>query len=166
MKTKSKRFLKLATLCLALLSTTLLVTQPVKAEVVLTQSSAGGSNGSEKNSEQQRDILKKRYMDRTNASLEELEQESDRNRFEGYFNGYNDGLNGLERPERDNIDVPSGYGDGNGDGNGDVEYRDGYQEGFEEGRHEGYPVTAFLEDLWGFLTDIFGNWFGSNNSSQ
>ncbi|EPA2134656.1 hypothetical protein [Streptococcus pyogenes] len=32
MKTKSKRFLKLATLCLALLSTTLLMTQPVKAE--------------------------------------------------------------------------------------------------------------------------------------
>ncbi|AND04405.1 TPA: hypothetical protein ACKQY5_001302 [Streptococcus pyogenes] len=32
MKTKSKRFLKLATLCLALLSTTLLTTQPVKAE--------------------------------------------------------------------------------------------------------------------------------------
>ncbi|HHK0722413.1 TPA: hypothetical protein ACQOAG_001760, partial [Streptococcus pyogenes] len=158
MKTKSKRFLKLATLCLALLSTTLLVTQPVKAETVLTQSSAGGSNGSEKNSEQQRDILKKRYMDRTNASLEELEQD----RFEGYFNGYNDGLNGRERPERDNIYVPSGYGDGNGD----VEYRDGYQEGFEEGRHEGHPVTAFLEDLWGFLTDIFGNLFGSNNSSQ
>ncbi|MGZ7272668.1 hypothetical protein ACXWPW_10180, partial [Streptococcus pyogenes] len=69
---------------------------------MLTQSSAGGSNGSEKNSEQQRDILKKRYMDRTNASLEELEQD----RFEGYFNGYNDGLNGRERPERDNIYVP------------------------------------------------------------
>lgn len=60
MKTRSKRFLSLATLCLALplLGTTLLTTQPVKAEVVLTQSSAGGSNGSEKNSEQQRDILK------------------------------------------------------------------------------------------------------------
>ncbi|HER9003553.1 TPA: hypothetical protein VMY21_001470 [Streptococcus pyogenes] len=33
MKTRSKRFLNLATLCLALLSTTLLTTQPVKAEV-------------------------------------------------------------------------------------------------------------------------------------
>ncbi|HEP1503703.1 TPA: hypothetical protein VB501_000524 [Streptococcus pyogenes] len=32
MKTRSKRFLKLATLCLALLSATLLMTQPVKAE--------------------------------------------------------------------------------------------------------------------------------------
>ncbi|SQG39008.1 hypothetical membrane associated protein [Streptococcus pyogenes] len=34
MKTKSKRFLNLATLCLALLGTTLLTTQPVKAEGV------------------------------------------------------------------------------------------------------------------------------------
>ncbi|HEQ5503775.1 TPA: hypothetical protein VHD08_001800, partial [Streptococcus pyogenes] len=33
MKTKSKRFLNLATLCLALLGTTLLMEQPVKAEV-------------------------------------------------------------------------------------------------------------------------------------
>ncbi|HER1920635.1 TPA: hypothetical protein VKO32_000608 [Streptococcus pyogenes NGAS346] len=34
MKTKSKRFLNLATLCLALLGTTLLMTRPVKAEVI------------------------------------------------------------------------------------------------------------------------------------
>ncbi|HGM9000959.1 TPA: hypothetical protein ACKQOX_000459 [Streptococcus pyogenes] len=33
MKTKSKRFLNLATLCLALLGTTLLMARPVKAEV-------------------------------------------------------------------------------------------------------------------------------------
>ncbi|HER2672243.1 TPA: hypothetical protein VJY79_001716 [Streptococcus pyogenes] len=32
MKTKSKRFLNLATLCLALLGTTLLMGEPVKAE--------------------------------------------------------------------------------------------------------------------------------------
>ncbi|VHM38841.1 hypothetical protein [Streptococcus pyogenes] len=32
MKTRSKRFLNLATLCLALLGTTLLMAQPVKAE--------------------------------------------------------------------------------------------------------------------------------------
>ncbi|VHE73916.1 hypothetical protein [Streptococcus pyogenes] len=35
MKTKSKRFLNLATLCLALLGTTLLTTQPAEAEVIL-----------------------------------------------------------------------------------------------------------------------------------
>ncbi|HEP1407799.1 TPA: hypothetical protein VCA58_000084 [Streptococcus pyogenes] len=41
MKTKSKRFLKLATLCLALLSTTLLTTQPVKAEAWWKQNVEG-----------------------------------------------------------------------------------------------------------------------------
>ncbi|HFK5849382.1 TPA: hypothetical protein ACQNQB_001613, partial [Streptococcus pyogenes] len=40
-KTKSKRFLKLATLCLALLSTTLLTTQPVKAEAWWKQNVEG-----------------------------------------------------------------------------------------------------------------------------
>ncbi len=48
MKTKSKRFLNLATLCLALLGTTLLMARPVKAEVVMTQSPAGDSQVSEK----------------------------------------------------------------------------------------------------------------------
>ncbi|HES4240269.1 TPA: hypothetical protein VON29_001545 [Streptococcus pyogenes] len=41
MKTKSKRFLKLATLCLALLSTTLLMTQPVKAEASKVSPTSG-----------------------------------------------------------------------------------------------------------------------------
>ncbi|VHD33555.1 Uncharacterised protein [Streptococcus pyogenes] len=41
MKTKSKRFLNLATLCLALLSTTLLTTQPVKAEAWWKQNVEG-----------------------------------------------------------------------------------------------------------------------------
>ncbi|HER2680044.1 TPA: hypothetical protein ACGOLK_000915 [Streptococcus pyogenes] len=41
MKTKSKHFLKLATLCLALLSTTLLTTQPVKAEAWWKQNVEG-----------------------------------------------------------------------------------------------------------------------------
>ncbi|HHS4241912.1 TPA: hypothetical protein ACTLKE_001012 [Streptococcus pyogenes] len=41
MKTKSKRFLNLAPLCLALLSTTLLTTQPVKAEAWWKQNVEG-----------------------------------------------------------------------------------------------------------------------------
>ncbi|HEP1338634.1 TPA: hypothetical protein VB390_000507 [Streptococcus pyogenes] len=162
MKTKSKRFLNLATLCLALLGTTLLMARPVKAEVVMTQSPAGDSQASEKNSEQQKDIIKKRYMDQTGISSEDLEQQHEKNRFEGYFNGYNDGLSGLERPERDNIKVPSDCSDGHGD----VEYKDGYQGGFEEGMREARPIAAFLETVWQFLTDIFGGWFGSGNSSQ
>ncbi|VGR10589.1 hypothetical membrane associated protein [Streptococcus pyogenes] len=162
MKTKSKRFLKLATLCLALLGTTLLTTQPVKAEVVLTQSPASDSHELEKNSEQQKDIIKKRYIDQTGISSEDLEQQHEKNRFEGYFHGYNDGLSGLERPKRDNIEVPSDCSDGHGD----VEYKDGYEGGFEEGRRENYPVQAFLEQVWGFLTSIFHDWFGDGAKPQ
>ncbi|VHE09202.1 Uncharacterised protein [Streptococcus pyogenes] len=42
MKTKSKRFLNLATLCLALLGTTLLMEQPVKAETSTVRSLVRG----------------------------------------------------------------------------------------------------------------------------
>ncbi|HHR3331808.1 TPA: hypothetical protein ACS4RZ_001388, partial [Streptococcus pyogenes] len=61
MKTKSKRFLNLATLCLALLGTTLLTTQPVKA-----------------NSD-------------TRKSHERLDQKGENPYQEGKENGYSDG---------------------------------------------------------------------------
>ncbi|HFF7428298.1 TPA: hypothetical protein ACGEI3_000538 [Streptococcus pyogenes] len=49
MKTKkSKRFLKLATLCLALLSTILLMTQPVKAEISRVSPISGFDKAREK----------------------------------------------------------------------------------------------------------------------
>ncbi|HHK1453601.1 TPA: hypothetical protein ACQOGW_001441, partial [Streptococcus pyogenes] len=138
MKTKSKRFLNLATLCLALLGTTLLMAQPVKAEV----------------------IPKGEYMTRfgSDNSGDRPDLEA---RYEGYLEGYKKGLEGDDMPKRTDIEVSEGvqssyYSD---------EYRDGYEEGFEQGRHEGYPVKAFLEDLWGFLTNVFGGWFGENQES-
>ncbi|MEY1913124.1 hypothetical protein AB7826_03220 [Streptococcus pyogenes] len=48
MKTKSKRFLNLATLCLALLGTTLLMGRPVKAEVVSRDNSTEQTEYNEK----------------------------------------------------------------------------------------------------------------------
>ncbi|HHK0193656.1 TPA: hypothetical protein ACQN8E_000135 [Streptococcus pyogenes] len=48
MKTKSKRFLKLATLCLALLGTTLLMGRPVKAEVSKVSPTSGFDKAREK----------------------------------------------------------------------------------------------------------------------
>ncbi|HHD5969239.1 TPA: hypothetical protein ACNY5E_000646 [Streptococcus pyogenes] len=76
MKTKSKRFLNLATLCLALLGTTLLMGRPVKAEVV-----------SRDNSTEQTDIMKRRYMDSTGISEKELEQKYGEDRFQGFLEG-------------------------------------------------------------------------------
>ncbi|HGK8122455.1 TPA: hypothetical protein ACJ7B5_001070, partial [Streptococcus pyogenes] len=65
MKTKSKRFLNLATLCLALLGTTLLMTRPVKAEVVLAE----GTQRTAENAED--DNIKKDYL--TRVGLDKLE---------------------------------------------------------------------------------------------
>ncbi|QCK31253.1 hypothetical protein ETT70_01875 [Streptococcus pyogenes] len=115
MKTKSKRFVNLATLCLALLGTTLLMAHPVKAEVkskreYMTRYWEGGS-------------------DKYPAYLEA--------RYKGYVEGYNKGLEGHDMPERDNIKVP-----GDVQLSYDTDYRDGYEEGFGEGAHKHSPLEA------------------------
>ncbi|HHD3551683.1 TPA: hypothetical protein ACNZNV_000201 [Streptococcus pyogenes] len=125
MKTKSKRFLKLATLCLALLGTTLLMGRPVKAEF---------------------------------TTIVEPHQEA-WNR--GKDDGYKNGLSGSDRSKRDDIVVPGGI-----ESQYSGDYKDGYEGGFEEGRREARPIAAFFEAVWQVLTDIFGGWFGSNDSPQ
>ncbi|VGR30067.1 hypothetical membrane associated protein [Streptococcus pyogenes] len=123
MKTKSKRFLNLATLCLALLGTTLLMAHPVQAEV----------------------ISKRDYM--TRFGLGDLEDDSANYpsnleaRYKGYLEGYKKGLEGDGIPERPKIQVPkdvqpSDHGD----------YRDGYEEGFGEGQHKRDPLETEAED--------------------
>ncbi|HEP1960390.1 hypothetical membrane associated protein [Streptococcus pyogenes] len=155
MKTKSKRFLNLATLCLALLGTTLLMEQPVKAEAVAVKEVQQIEENAEDSD------IKREYMDRlkiTNSDLEE--QEHLKNRVQGYLSGYKEGFRGSTRPETEDIPIPDGFEGDTGD------YKDGYEEGFGEGRRKNYPVQAFLEEVWGFLTEVFGSWFGSGNSSQ
>ncbi|RXS32272.1 hypothetical protein [Streptococcus pyogenes] len=146
MKTKSKRFLKLATLCLALLSTTLLMTQPVKAEAVPQSVEQGVTQ--ERN----------RVTDTTSGTYG---VESQKQWYRGYDEGYAKGLSGSDRSERDDIVVPedidSRYGD---------DYKEGYEGGFEDGRRKAKPVEAFLEQVWQFFTDIFKSWFGSDDNSQ
>ncbi|HER8860665.1 Uncharacterised protein [Streptococcus pyogenes] len=146
MKTKSKRFLKLATLCLALLSTTLLTTQPVKAEAI--------PQSVEQEVTQQRN----RVTD-TTGGTDGNESQKQWNR--GYDKGYEKGLSGSDRIERDDIDVPkdidSRYSD---------DYKDGYEGGFEDGRRKANPIEAFLEEVWEFFTSIFKGWFGSDDNYQ
>ncbi|HHJ9200620.1 TPA: hypothetical protein ACQNXK_001427 [Streptococcus pyogenes] len=120
MKTKSKRFVNLAALCLALLGTTLLMGEPVKAEVISEV------------------ISKRDYM--TRFGLDNLEDGSAKYpsnleaRYKGYLEGYKKGLKGDDIPERPAIQVPddvqSSYGD---------DYKDGYEEGFGEGQHKRDP---------------------------
>ncbi|HER9427026.1 TPA: hypothetical protein ACQ99M_000149 [Streptococcus pyogenes] len=149
MKTKSKRFLNLATLCLALLGTTLLMGQPVKAEVVTT------TGGVRQQTAENEDTIKKEYM--ALFELGDSDSLDEDPRYKGYVDGYRKGFGGEGRTDRDAIEDPH-YDALSSE---DSEYRDGYEQGFEKGRHENYPVRAFLEDflagLWGFLADIFGD---------
>ncbi|HEQ4590217.1 TPA: hypothetical protein VM006_000884 [Streptococcus pyogenes] len=138
MKTKSKCFLNLATLCLALLSTTLLMTQPVKADAVTTDVSTISGNGEGEGSEKK-----------------------------WWYRGYNDGYKAGEKSEnreglnRDNFnsfpeDLPSGDTENQG------EYMDGYGGGYEAGWREGHRLEALLEDVLAFFTSIFYDWFGGD----
>ncbi|HER3473290.1 TPA: hypothetical protein ACQNTQ_000575 [Streptococcus pyogenes] len=152
MKTKSKRFVNLATLCLALLGTTLLMGRPVKAEAIPTTREVQQSDESTEDSD-----IREQYM--TTFGLTDLNGHQDR--FKGYLDGYKEGLQGSNRPGRGDIRVPDGF-----TGERDSDYRDGYEQGFGEGKHKGHPIEAFLEEVWNFLTGIFSSWFSGEEGSQ
>ncbi|VGV18989.1 hypothetical protein [Streptococcus pyogenes] len=144
MKTKSKRFLNLATLCLALLGTTLLMGQPVKAEAVYTNPQSG-------------ERLTSVGGPSEDSGSEKTQQTSDddrRDRNRGYEEGYKRGQESDNRDlDRDTIEVPYNVIDG-------VEYKDGYEEGFGVGWHDAHPITSFIEMALQFFTSIFDSWFG------
>ncbi|VHM89374.1 Uncharacterised protein [Streptococcus pyogenes] len=126
MKTKSKRFLNLATLCLALLGTTLLIEQPVKAEVVV------------KEVQQTKDSdIRKEYMERLRITDSDLEdQEHLRNRVQGYVEGYKEGYKeGVSQDPDKNLDVLKNkdYHPDNGQRNPYDTYSDGFDEGYTSG---------------------------------
>ncbi|HEP1913410.1 TPA: hypothetical protein VCA84_001104, partial [Streptococcus pyogenes] len=113
MKTKSKRFLNLATLCLALLGTTLLTTQPAEAEVILYRPdwTSRGSDSQAKDDPYQR----------------------------GREEGHRAGLEAAKKGGNSTIspgDVPEPYGP---DEHKNSLYRSGYTDmyrhGYSEGRH-------------------------------
>ncbi|HEQ2255552.1 TPA: hypothetical protein VKH71_000974 [Streptococcus pyogenes] len=172
MKTKSKRFLKLATLCLALLGTTLLMTRPVKAEVVMTQSLAEGSNSSEKNSEQQdQDKVQQRgdskedwdsgyesteqALPKSNQVTETLHSEGDLQKIaeksdDGYKLGYQKGYeagrkeDASENPDENKLESKS------------LDYISGYYAGYYRGWDEtNKPFQTLLEDIYRWLWEIF-----------
>ncbi|QCK24825.1 Uncharacterised protein [Streptococcus pyogenes] len=108
MKTKSKRFLNLATLCLALLGTTLLMARPVKA--------SGGNELSSRSGQ---------------AITYNYEEEFEKGKKAGYLAGKRPGAPGdpAEDPEKDPKYKPDSenYNDG---------YTDGYENGYSMGWHE------------------------------
>ncbi|HER7886874.1 TPA: hypothetical protein VMI37_001208 [Streptococcus pyogenes] len=107
MKTRSKRFLNLATLCLALLGTTLLMARPVKA--------SGGSEFSSRSRQ---------------ATTYNYDEEFRKGKEAGYLAGKRPGAprDPAEDPKKDpKYDPDSNYNDG---------YSDGYGNGYSMGWHE------------------------------
>ncbi|HHK1258221.1 TPA: hypothetical protein ACQOC5_000048, partial [Streptococcus pyogenes] len=121
MKTKSKRFLNLATLCLALLSTTLLMAQPVKAR---------------DNQSQQQEHVSNNIVEDAQKNDSDYDQGYEEGYKEGYKEGQKEGA--PENPDKKDEDKlknkSSRYGDG---------YYLGYYRGWDETNR---PFQTLLKD--------------------
>ncbi|HEP1289712.1 TPA: hypothetical protein VJW12_000086 [Streptococcus pyogenes] len=147
MKTKSKRFLNLATLCLALLGTTLLMARPVKAEFTkVTESVTKVTEGEEQSGGDSSEQL-------GNSNLEDDPQEYgnrlgiDAGRKASSFDptiSYEE----IPDPERD---------DWKSNDQKLTEYKEGYMAGYSEGWYETHKlesaILGILEWIW---QSIFG----------
>ncbi|HHJ9028849.1 TPA: hypothetical protein ACQNVW_001743, partial [Streptococcus pyogenes] len=132
MKTRSKRFLNLATLCLALLGTTLLMEQPVKAEGTPSESTLSVSNDEDKHLREQ--YLKERGLTDGNG-LNEYDKEGAR----GYVDGYKAGSK-TNAPED-----PVAEGSYNPENHHNSGYNDGYETGYYAGRRKANDNSRSLE---------------------
>ncbi|MFB1389351.1 hypothetical protein ACETGM_02400 [Streptococcus pyogenes] len=151
MKTKSKRFLNLATLCLALLGTTLLMGCPVKAEVVQSgPQSVDQESGHRDSRKSQQEEVGGNYD-------EELQKHQEEAYKAGWDAGFLAGKN-AEQPnvKRENI-PPSKYDYAYYDGEKfDGEYKDGYQGGHKAGWDGEHPFQAALNWLWDVVSGLLG----------
>ncbi|HER1696695.1 TPA: hypothetical protein VOU70_001667 [Streptococcus pyogenes] len=150
MKTKSKRFLNLATLCLALLGTTLLMAHPVKAEVegnsdessLYISNNDGGGEGD--------DDLRERYLTERDLTTDHLKDEYYQGGLDGYKDGYKDGSKSdAPRQPKDNP-----Y-EGEKGGNYKTGYNDSYGSGYHYGWEKHHPIQSFFSYIWEVITGFF-----------
>ncbi|HEP1765442.1 TPA: hypothetical protein VB765_000880 [Streptococcus pyogenes] len=150
MKTRSKRFLNLATLSLALLGTTLLMGRPVKAETV--QSVSGDRSADQMVNQSEQTDSVGLLTDSDGYSTNE-----DRDREFGQQKGIDDGKNGYwPNVNRQEITIPKGidYPD---------EYRDGYQEGYSQGWHQEHPLLGVIFDVFDSIWNVMSGLFNGVN---
>ncbi|HEP2269050.1 hypothetical protein ACF0L7_00425 [Streptococcus pyogenes] len=166
MKTKkSKRFLNLATLCLALLGTTLLMGQPVKAEVTWTRNE--GSSELTNQAEQQGGTSGRHNSFGSSSENGESWGESvdsyDKGRADGYKDGYERGQQDGA-PREFEGPIPNDSTGGYTDSSEVYWYKEGYKDTFKNGYYEGWAsnniVQATLEWLWTTITSWF---FGTSS---
>ncbi|AKI34805.1 TPA: hypothetical protein ACI067_001444 [Streptococcus pyogenes] len=135
MKTKSKRFLNLATLCLALLGTTLLMAHPVKAEaapqsVVQTEGNVTQEGSSE------------------DQVLNELSGfDGNESQVAGYKAGYNDAISEKPQTHRDQIEVPGNFDK--------TDYKDGYGIGYNYGWEKNHPIEVAVMSFFSWVLSFF-----------
>ncbi|QCK60357.1 hypothetical protein ETT52_01920 [Streptococcus pyogenes] len=156
MKTRSKRFLNLATLCLALLGTALLMGRPVNAEEESADSSTLMSTSGEVIDEQD-SYIEEQYRNDLSLTKDDFREYLEKDpynkyRFEGYKDGYKDGLKpDAEEMDDDALDKEAkAKAEGKGEG-----YGDGYQSGYSDGWRHGHPIRAFLGFIWSMISNFF-----------
>ncbi|VGU80776.1 Uncharacterised protein [Streptococcus pyogenes] len=141
MKTKSKRFLNLATLCLALLGTTLLMGRPVKAEGVPIrqgQEMVGSGN----------------YDQETQEGGSEGQDSDELSGFSGtesqvagYKAGYDDAINDKPQTPRDQLKAPSNLDES--------DYKDGYGIGYNYGWEKNHPIEVAVMNFFNWVLSFF-----------
>ncbi|VGV19300.1 Uncharacterised protein [Streptococcus pyogenes] len=144
MKTKSKRFLNLATLCLALLGTALLMGRPVKAEMTpIRQEQEMVGSGS--------------YDQETREGSSEGQDSDELSGFygtdaqkQGYKAGYDDAVKGRPQIPRDEIEIPS-----NVDESDEVDYKDGYGNGYNSGWEKTHPIEVAVMNFFSWVLSLF-----------
>lgn len=139
MKTKkSKRFLNLATLCLALLGTTLLMAHPVKAEAIPQSVVPMEGNVTQEGSSEDQ-VLNESGFVGTEAQKQ------------GYKAGYNDAINGRPQTPRDELEVPKDLNRSD-----EADYKDGYGNGYNYGWEKNHPIEVAVMDFFNWVLSFFG----------
>ncbi|HEP1258346.1 TPA: hypothetical protein VB245_000307 [Streptococcus pyogenes] len=138
MKTKSKRFFNLATLCLALLGTTLLMGQPVKAEAIPQSVVQTEGNVTQEGSSEDQVLNELSGFDGTEAQKQ------------GYKAGYNDAIEGRPQTPRDQLEIPK-----NLDRSDEVDYKDGYGNGYNYGWEKNHPIEVAVMNFFSWVLSLF-----------
>ncbi|VGV80424.1 Uncharacterised protein [Streptococcus pyogenes] len=153
MKTKSKRFLNLATLCLALLGTTLLMGRPVKAEAKRIENEESSQFTQQGGAWEHRNPFGS-----SGEGWGKTVESYDKGYDAGYLDGYKNGREGGQRPENPTPDsTPYDGVDGNDKTFYKSGYSDGYGLGYEYGFNDHHPIQATLLWLWGMVSGFFGS---------
>ncbi|HES6112958.1 hypothetical membrane associated protein [Streptococcus pyogenes] len=158
MKTRSKHFLNLATLCLALLSITLLTTQPVKAEVI-SEDPSGLTNYTEEQNNPWGHQNSFGFSSEKSNNWGESVSSYDKGRVDGYNDGYKRGKE-KDAPREFAEPIPSPPTNGDYTDSDNIQwYEQGYKDTFKTGYYEGWAsnnkVQATLEWLWETITSWF-----------